>query len=61
MTHKRPIALDPSTFMVPAIMNNMKDKIMKVVKDIINPGPNGVNGGKLTQLDLKRIYYFMVN
>merc|ERR1719333_648726 len=27
----------------------------KVVKDITNPGPNGLNGGPLTQLDLKRV------
>jgi len=27
----------------------------KVVKDITNAGPLGVNGGKLTQLDLKRV------
>jgi len=27
----------------------------KVVQDITNPGPSGVNGGKLTQLDLKRV------
>jgi len=27
----------------------------KVAQDITNPGPNGVNGGKLTQLKLKRV------
>ena len=36
MTHKRPIALDPSTFMVPAIMNNMKDMIMKATESPIH-------------------------
>jgi hypothetical protein len=27
----------------------------KVVQDLTNPGPSGVNGGALTQLDLKRV------
>jgi len=27
----------------------------KVVQDITNPGPSGVNGGNLTQVDLKRV------
>jgi len=33
----------------------LKSNFEKVSKDITNAGPNGVNGGKLTQLTLKRL------
>merc|ERR1712032_173631 len=54
MSNVAKMALRTMLGQMEAILKLMSNR-EKVVKDITNPGPSGVNGGNLTQLDLKRV------